>query len=175
MRWPSIKWSGADRNLSGRQSLYRNDHSELSGGSAESRSADRRPPAAHAGLVGVAASGVRSIYFSAGIGRSRRRGCSALARRRLELLADIPVLALTGGILKLAETLVADGPIPRKAAGDALHIAVATAYGCEYLLTWNCRHIANAEIQRAGRLVVRRPGFDLPVICTPEELMGAEE
>jgi hypothetical protein len=48
-------------------------------------------------------------------------------------------------------------------------------YGCEYLLTWNCRHIANAEIQRAARLVVRRQGFELPIICTPEELMGGEE
>ena len=101
-------------------------------------------------------------------------GDATLARKRLELLADIPVLALTRGILRLAEALVAEGPIPRKAAGDALHIAVATAYGCEYLLTWNCRHIANAEIQRAARLVVRRQGFELPIICTPEELMGGE-
>jgi hypothetical protein len=71
--------------------------------------------------------------------------------------------------------LVTDGPIPRKAAGDALHIAIATVYACEYLLTWNCRHIANAEIQRAARLVVRDQGFELPIICTPEELMGEEE
>jgi len=85
------------------------------------------------------------------------------------------VLALTSGILELAETLVAEGAIPRKAAGDALHIAIATAYACEYLLTWNCRHIANAEIKRTARLVVRRRGFELPTICTPEELMGEEE
>ncbi|MGA3040579.1 MAG: hypothetical protein ABSF54_07310 [Bryobacteraceae bacterium] len=91
------------------------------------------------------------------------------------MLATIPVLALTSGTIGLAEALVAEGPIPRKAVGDALHIAVATAYGCEYLLTWNCRHIANAEIQRAARLVVRRQGFELPIICTPEELMGGEE
>jgi len=97
------------------------------------------------------------------------------AKARLDLLANIPVLALTSGILRLAESLVTDGPIPRKAAGDALHIAIATVYACEYLLTWNCRHIANAEIQRAARLVVRDQGFELPIICTPEELMGEEE
>ena len=97
------------------------------------------------------------------------------AKARLDLLANIPVLALTRGILRLAESLVTDGPIPRKAAGDALHIAIATVYACEYLLTWNCRHIANAEIQRAARLVVRDQGFELPIICTPEELMGEEE
>jgi hypothetical protein len=43
------------------------------------------------------------------------------------------------------------------------------------MLTWNCRHIANSEIQRAARLVMRSRGFELPVVCTPEELMGAEE
>jgi heterodisulfide reductase subunit B len=91
------------------------------------------------------------------------------------LLANIPVLGLTGGIMTVAEGLMADGPIPRKAAGDALHIAVATVYGCEYLLTWNYRHIANAEIQRVARTVVRKQGYELPIICTPEELMGEEE
>lgn len=82
-------------------------------------------------------------------------GDAILAKKRLELLAEIRVLALTGGILKLAESLVADGPIPPKAGGDALHIAIATAYACEYLLTLNCRHIANAEIQRAALLALR--------------------
>jgi hypothetical protein len=101
-------------------------------------------------------------------------GDAILAKKRLALLADIGVLALTDGILKLAKSLVAEGPIPPKAGGDALHIAIATAYACEYLLTWNCRHIANAEIQRAARLVVRKHGFELPTICTPEELMGEE-
>jgi predicted nucleic acid-binding protein len=102
-------------------------------------------------------------------------GDVVLAKKRLELLANIPVLGLTGGIMTVAEGLMADGPIPRKAAGDALHIAVATVYGCEYLLTWNCRHIANAEIQRVARTVVRKQGYELPIICTPEELMGEEE
>jgi hypothetical protein len=52
---------------------------------------------------------------------------------------------------------------------------VATVYACEYLLTWNCRHIANAEIQRTVRRLVRLRGYELPAICTPEELMGDEE
>ena len=70
---------------------------------------------------------------------------------------------------------VSEPVLEEAAAGDALHIAVATSYACEYLLTWNCRHIANAEIQRSARLVVRRQGFELPTICTPEELMGGGE
>ena len=115
------------------------------------------------------------LYVSEPVLEEAAAGDPALAKLRLGLLADLPILALTEGILRLAESLVAEGPIPRKAAGDALHIAIATAYGCEYLLTWNCRHIANAEIQRAARVVVRRRGFELPAICTPEELMGEEE
>ncbi len=98
-----------------------------------------------------------------------------MATKRLELLANIRVLALTEGILKLAKSLVNEGPIPAKAAGDALHIAVATAYAREYLPPWNCRHIANAEIQRTARVVAREHGFELPVIFTPEEPMGDEE
>lgn len=115
------------------------------------------------------------LYVSEAVLEEAAAGDAVLAKQRMELLAEIPVLALTVDVLKLAESLVADGPIPRKAAGDALHIAMATAYGCEYLLTWNCRHIANAEIERRARVVVRNYGFELPAICTPEELMGEEE
>jgi hypothetical protein len=102
------------------------------------------------------------LYVSEPVLEEAAAGDPVLAKKRLGLLADIRVLALTDGILKLAESLVAEGPIPHKAAGDALHIATATVYACEYILTWNCRHIANAEIQRAARLVVRKRGFELP-------------
>lgn len=102
-------------------------------------------------------------------------GDAEAARRRLELLRDIPILAANDGITDIAERLVVDGPIPPKAAGDALHIALATVYQCDFLLTWNCRHIANAELQRSVRRVLERLDLDLPVICTPEELMGASD
>jgi hypothetical protein len=114
------------------------------------------------------------LYVSEPVLEEAAAGDAKLAKKRLKLLADIRILALTEGILRLAQRLIGDGPIPRKAAGDALHIAIATSYACEYLLTWNCQHIANAEFQRLARLVVRRRGFELPTICTPEELMGAE-
>ena len=62
--------------------------------------------------------------------------------------------------------------MPENAAEDALHIALATAHGMDYLLTWNCRHIANAEIQLAVASKCLARGYELPVICRPEELMG---
>ena len=69
-------------------------------------------------------------------------GDAEAAKRRLELLAGLPVLAVNRGIQELAGDLVTEGAISKRAAGDAVHIAIAAAHGCEYLLTWNCRHIA---------------------------------
>jgi hypothetical protein len=87
-------------------------------------------------------------------------------------LRDIPILPVSSEILKLAEDLIAEGPIPPKVADDAAHIAIATVYGAEYLLTWNCRHIANTEMHRAIRRVVEEYGYEMPSLCTQEELMG---
>jgi predicted nucleic acid-binding protein len=95
-----------------------------------------------------------------------RAGDAQLAIRRLELLTDVPILPVTSEILKVAKTLVTEVPIPQKAAVDAAHIAIATVYGCEYLLTWNCRHIANAELHRAIRRVVEQYGYEVPSLCT---------
>jgi hypothetical protein len=92
----------------------------------------------------------------------------------MEFLADIPVLSVTSEVLDLADAPVADGPIPRKASADASHIATATVYGCNYLLTWICSQIANAEIRRSARNIAGAYGYELPVICTPEELMGGD-
>jgi len=115
------------------------------------------------------------LYASELVLTEARAGDAQLASRRLDLLAGIPLLPVTGEILELAEDLMTEGPVPRKASGDAGHIAVATVYGCEYLLTWNCRHIANAELRQGIRLVVERYGYEVPNLCTPEELMGEEK
>jgi len=64
--------------------------------------------------------------------------------------------------------------LPPKASNDALHIALATIYGLDYLLTWNCKHMANAQIQRKLAQISSELGYNLPVICTPYELMGYE-
>jgi|SRR5215831_12399147 len=115
------------------------------------------------------------LYVSELVIQEVRAGDAQLATRRLELLAGVPILPVSSEILELAEDLITEGPIPRKAAGDAAHIAIATVYGCEYLLTWNCRHIANAELHRAIRRVVEEYGYEVPSLCTPEELMGEQQ
>ena len=55
--------------------------------------------------------------------------------------------------------------------GEYAHIAIASVHGMDFLMTWNCRHIANAAIVEKLRAVCEREGFPAPVICTPYELM----
>ncbi len=101
-------------------------------------------------------------------------GDQEAARERAAFLQGIPRLGITGAAGQLAAKLVDSGAVPRKAAEDALHIAVAAAHGVDYLLTWNCKHIANAAMRQAIEGVCREAGYDPPVICTPEELMNDE-
>jgi hypothetical protein len=84
------------------------------------------------------------------------------------------VLLSSNRVLQIAESLVEHGIVPAKAAENALHIAVATVNGVDYLLTWNCRHIANPVIQRGIAEYLEQTGLFLPFICTPEELLGEE-
>ena len=99
-------------------------------------------------------------------------GDAAVAKTRLQLLSDISLVQVNVQCVSLARALVEKGPIPDKAAVDALHIAIATVHGMDYLLTWNCKHIANAEMQTAVNRICRNAGYEPPVICTPEELSG---
>ena len=94
------------------------------------------------------------------------------AQRRLEMLRELPVIAINDDAVALARALIDDGAVPEKAAEDALHIALATVHGMDYLLTWNCRHIANAEMRGRIEAVCLDRGYEPPIICTPEELMG---
>ena len=97
------------------------------------------------------------------------------AGNRLAALRGIKLLDITMYCIELAKDLVAAGIVPAKASEDALHIAIATVHFSDYLLTWNCRHIANPEIQAQIANKFQAKGLFLPFICTPEELMGGED
>ena len=73
------------------------------------------------------------------------KGDKIAAGKRLAKLSDIEILALNDQVVTLSKSLINEGGVPQKALDDALHIAVATVHGIDYLLTWNCRHIDNAE------------------------------
>ena len=98
-------------------------------------------------------------------------GDSSVARRRLDRAKGIRELEITEEAIVLAEDLMVEGPLPRKAAVDALHISIATVHKVEYLLTWNCKHIANAAMRNKIEAVCRSRGYTAPIMCTPEELM----
>jgi predicted nucleic acid-binding protein len=99
-------------------------------------------------------------------------GDAQAAEKRVAAVVGLPLLAITEDALNIASALVERGIVPKKAAEDALHIALATVHGMDYLLTWNCRHIANMEIQRSIAGYLESQGFLLPIMCTPEELLG---
>ncbi len=73
----------------------------------------------------------------------------------------------------MADRLIAEHLLPEKAAADARHVAVATVFGVDYLLTWNCKHIANAETLPGIYKILRDSGYEPPLIVTPEEFSGS--
>ncbi len=99
-------------------------------------------------------------------------GEATMARRRLKLLRDIPLLELSAAANRLGRDSLLSGVLPVSADGDAAHIAVATVHRMDILLTWNCRHIANVALQHRLRRLVEGKGFNLPALATPEEFMG---
>src|SRR5262249_1254707 len=94
------------------------------------------------------------------------------AEERMTAMSNIPLLEQTAEVASLAEALLRDVPLPGKAAADAVHIATAAVHGIDYLLTWNCTHIANVTFRPQIEMVCRDAGYEPPLICTPEELRG---
>lgn len=99
-------------------------------------------------------------------------GDPEVAKKRLHEVVSFQVLEATAEAEYLTHEIIASGVIPEKAVGDAAHIAVAAVNEMDYLLTWNCRHLANAQIMRKVAMICNNKGFNMPLICTPEELMG---
>ena len=106
--------------------------------------------------------------------REAGRGDSGASARRLAMLAEVALVRGTVEAVELSKALVRGGALPERAENDALHVALAAVHGVDYLLTWNCRHLDNAETKPVMRQVCRGLGYAAPEICTPQELMGEE-
>ena len=104
-----------------------------------------------------------------------RRGDPSAAARRVEAASGITVLPGTTQAEALATSLILTAAMPKKAVVDAAHVALAAVHRADFLLTWNCTHIANAVMRPKIEAVCREAGFDPPVICTPDELMNPED
>jgi len=103
------------------------------------------------------------------------KGDDIAAKRRLKALTEIPLLSVTDEVLVFSETIIRAGAIPKKAIGDSLHIALSAVHGVDYLLTWNYRHIDNAETKPLIRRICEENKYLYPEICTPQEFMGVYE
>lgn len=103
--------------------------------------------------------------------RAAAAGDVAAARARLQAIAKLKMLTVAEEAISLAERLTARGPIPSESGADALHIAIAAVNGIDYLLTWNCRHLANAAHRSRIESLVEGTDYVCPIICTPEELI----
>ena len=115
------------------------------------------------------------MFISQLVIRECQAGGPEAAVARVAVLAGLPLLEQSELVEALARTLRDQDPMPERATADALHIATVAAHGIEYLLTWNCRHIANVTLRGRIEAVCRDAGFEPPAICTPEEFPGGED
>ena len=111
------------------------------------------------------------LFISDLVAVESRRGDPVAAGERDAVLATCSLLNIPEGAQSLAERILSTKLMPPNATADALHVAIATVHAMDFLLTWNCRHIANATVVERVRDVCKQAGYQPPVICTPFELM----
>jgi hypothetical protein len=113
------------------------------------------------------------LFVSEVVVAEAERGDPSASDARLQALAGLPRLAATPDSERLAPILLRETRLPTHAFLDMSHVAIAAVHGMDYLLTWNCRHIADATVTRIVERICRTHGYEPPVICTPEELVGS--
>jgi predicted nucleic acid-binding protein len=113
-----------------------------------------------------------NVFISDAVVEEISQGNAAAAALRQQMVADIPVVSLTDEAIALAQKLLSENAVPRQSYVDALHIALATLSGADFLLTWNFKHINNVETKARIAHVIADAGWVCPILCSPEELLG---
>jgi predicted nucleic acid-binding protein len=111
-----------------------------------------------------------SVFVSELVISEASKGHPEAAQRRLAAIANMPLLQISPEVRGLAQALIQHHALPLKAEADAYHVAITVVNGAEYLLTWNCTHIANAHTRPKIEATCRMLGYEPSVICTPLEL-----
>lgn len=114
------------------------------------------------------------LFISQAVLDEAARGDSAAARDRLEMLAGLTLIPLNDDVIRVASELLKQHLLPEKASADALHVAAAAVGDVEYLLTLNCKHIANALMLPRIYRTLESLGVPKPLICTPQEFFADE-
>lgn len=107
------------------------------------------------------------LFSSAAVIAELQRGKSTKTLERIDLLSDISMLSISSAAIEIAEVYIKKLIMPKDPEGDALHLALASYYKCDALLTWNCRHIANANKFSQIRRVNYGLGLTTPILATP--------
>ena len=110
------------------------------------------------------------LFISEAVLEEIRSGDPEVAARRLEIVEGLPVLAIRSDVRDLVRIYHEQLGLPPQAGADAVHIALAVAYELDYLVTWNCKHIANGQVIHRLLKLNQKLGRATPVILTPEEL-----
>jgi len=111
-----------------------------------------------------------NVFISELVVSEASKGHPEASQRRLAVINDLPLIVISEEVRGLAQALIENHALPQKAEADAYHVAIAVVHGMEYLLTWNCTHIANTHTRPKIEATCRRLGYEPPVICTPLEL-----
>ena len=111
------------------------------------------------------------LYASDFVIDEASRGDPTAAAERLKELADIPMLPVIPAVTELAQRVATALSLPPRALLDAAHVAIAAVHGMMFLLTWNCRHLANGVLADTIERACSDAGFAAPRILTPELLM----
>lgn len=112
------------------------------------------------------------LYSSSVVDREASKGDAAAAALRKEAISKTKMLLVTEEAIGLAERLLQETAVPRTSFDDALHIAVAAINKMDFLVTWNCKHIANAATMPKIYKVCQSAGYACLLICTPEQMKG---
>jgi hypothetical protein len=111
------------------------------------------------------------LFVSLRVRAEARAGNPEAATRRMEVISPLALIEPTEEAEKLAALILKETRLPDRARADAEHMGIAATAGMDYLLTWNCKHLANSDIRKKVTRTCKRSGFTAPELCTPEDIL----
>ena len=112
------------------------------------------------------------LLTSAAVVEELSRGEHPNKDDKIALISSLPLLSIENDVIEIVEVYIENLVMPKDPAGDALHLALASYYKVDYLLTWNCSHLANANKFQHVRRVNTKLGLFTPALITPLNLLG---
>ena len=110
------------------------------------------------------------LYISAVTLNEARDGKYRRQRQCIQMVRSLPALFLSNSIRELADELIQRGLIPHEKLNDALQLAIATHYQCDFLLTWNYAHLANAVVQSKLAALCQKKKLLTPALMSPDTI-----